>query len=140
MISSSQPSSNQRQMSPKEGLISVAHHITLQKHNTTENRHLQSLDTKEIRKEGKDDQQIHTSANVAMLKHDKEHDVNRHRPGKASDITNSQNALVQNDNENKLQMLSVAQLKVPMPSDVKSQRPGKASDITKSQNVLAQNE
>eukprot|EP00957_Ditylum_brightwellii_P055728 4222817-Ditylum_brightwellii.AAC.1 len=37
MIPSSQPSSNQSQMSPKEGLISVGHHTTLQKHDTTEN-------------------------------------------------------------------------------------------------------
>eukprot|EP00957_Ditylum_brightwellii_P045316 3435234-Ditylum_brightwellii.AAC.1 len=123
-------------MSPKEGLISVVHHRILQKHNTTEKRHLQSLDTKEIQKKGKDDQQIHTSLNVAILKYDKEHHVNRQRPGKAFDIAKFQNVLAQKDSENKSQMPSIAQLKGPILSDVKSQRPGKAPDITKSQNVL----
>eukprot|EP00957_Ditylum_brightwellii_P175811 13387296-Ditylum_brightwellii.AAC.1 len=61
------------------------------------------------------------------------------RPGKASDITKSHNALVQNDNENKLQIPSGTQLKDHALPDVKGQRPGKASDITKSQNVLVQN-
>eukprot|EP00957_Ditylum_brightwellii_P036399 2755656-Ditylum_brightwellii.AAC.1 len=77
----------------------------------TENRHHQSLDTKEIQKKVNDVQQIPTSVNVAMLKNDKEHDVNRQRPGKTSDITKSQNVLVQNGSENKSQMPINAQLK-----------------------------
>eukprot|EP00957_Ditylum_brightwellii_P187604 14285551-Ditylum_brightwellii.AAC.1 len=95
-----------------------------------ENRKLQSLEMKEIQKKGKDDQQIHTSVIGVILKHDKEHNINRHRPGKASDTTKSQNVLVQNDSESKSKMPSAAQLKDHVPSDVKSQRPGKASDIT----------
>eukprot|EP00957_Ditylum_brightwellii_P044095 3345737-Ditylum_brightwellii.AAC.1 len=67
-----------------------------------------------------DYQQIRTSINEQLLKHDKDHDVKMQRPGKESDITKAQNVLVQNDNKNKSLMSSVAQLEDYLPSDVKS--------------------
>eukprot|EP00957_Ditylum_brightwellii_P182259 13885613-Ditylum_brightwellii.AAC.1 len=98
-------------MLPNEGIISVGHHRTLQKHDMTENKHLQLLETKEAQKKGKDNQQMHTSINEQLLKHDKDHNVKMQRPGKASDITKAQNALDKHDNNNKSLMCSVAQLK-----------------------------
>eukprot|EP00957_Ditylum_brightwellii_P148210 11285035-Ditylum_brightwellii.AAC.1 len=73
-------------MSTNEGIISVGHHRTLQKHIMTENKHLQLLETKESGKKGKDNQQMHSSINEQLPKHDKDHDVKMQRPGKASNI------------------------------------------------------
>eukprot|EP00957_Ditylum_brightwellii_P091318 6953502-Ditylum_brightwellii.AAC.1 len=70
-----------------------------------------------------------------MLKNDKEHDVKRQLPEKASDITKSQNVLVQNDSENKSQMHTNAQLEDHIASDVNRHSLGKTFGTPKCQNA-----